>query len=162
MSNIDLFQVLKYLDTNELALYESFADDPDLKEEYDKLISFVLPVWFTGHFNNENHIIATVKFNDIVNQAWFYLADHPMLQTKLLAVAGIGRSSKHVFYNKKSRTVDKLRIDVFSQIEPDINNEEVFTWCKRLNVKEFQQVLDRLGFQQKEQKVYTKLFSEMV
>jgi len=158
---IDLFQVLKYIDTNELALYESFADDTQMVDEYKKLLSFLLPLWFSGHFNNSNHIIATKKFNDIVNPLWFNLADHPVLQTKLLAVAGIGRVSKHVFYKKKQQSVEKLRVDIFSNIEYDIRNEEVIKWCKRLNLNEFRDILDGLGLQQKEQKIYEKLFLEI-
>jgi len=160
-SKLDIFSVLTYLDENNLGVYESLRDEPEMLEELEKNVTWMFPQWMTGATNDAAHADLIESFNIICNDGWFGLYGHPELQAKLLACCGTGRKVRHKYY-KPSKTVHLGRIMALLEDKyEDIREEEAEMWVRRSTKAGLMRFAESLGYQDKQVKELTKAFDAL-
>jgi len=160
-NKLDIFSVLTYLDNNNLGVYNSLRDEPEMLTELQKAVTWMLPQWMTGATNESAHIELVAAFNAICNDNWFNLYGHPELQTKLLACCGTGRRVRHKYY-KPAKTTNLSQITKLLEHKyEDICEEEVKLWVRKSTTDDMVQFAESCGYQNKEVKEFTKAFDEL-
>jgi len=121
--------ILKHLDLRNLELYEAFRSNEDERKEFDRVLTYVLPLWYSGVFSGEDQLNLMLKFNRHVNVDWWATDGHPELRAKVLGAIGLGHSVKHDFHYREPQRRENALMGLLSQKYPDIRKDEVQLWC---------------------------------
>lgn len=144
---LDIQQILKKLDKNDITICDSYVGDE--RKEFEKNISWMIPQWMTGAHTDVHHRNLIIMFDEVCNEGWGSFYKHPVLQAKLLSLIGPGRTVKHRFFpptgNRKSTAVDQTIEDMLQHDYLDIRSDEVVLWCKTHTDDEFYTLLDTNG-----------------
>lgn len=150
-NSLDIFVTLELLDQQNLRLYDAVREDEDMLSEFNKNIGWMIPQWFTGASDDQEHRYMVLMFDEFCSQPWSALADCPELRTKLLASIGAGKRLRHRFFKPtRSRKSSSDLITALRTAYPDLNREEVALWCRHNSEKEFVEFLERLGLMPEE------------
>lgn len=143
---LDIFLILEFLDQQNLRLYDVLREDEAMLAEFNKSVGWMIPQWFTGASNDQDHRYMVTMFDEFCNQPWAALSDHPELRAKLLACIGNGRPIRHRFFKPgKSKGTPGDLTAALRQVYPDLNREEVALWCRHTTEQEFVEFMERLG-----------------
>ena len=155
---LDIFDILEYLDRRNFRVYDSVRNDEKLRKEFDKNIGWLIPQWMSGAYKDAEHAELIQSFNETCNRGWFSFTGHPELQAKLLACCGLGHKTRHRFIkpvaSRKNKKIHELLADKYYDITP----EEVDLWCRKNDIKAFETLARQLGCQDSEIKELKKVF----
>lgn len=121
--------ILKHLDLRNLELYEAFRQNAEERKEFDRVLAYVLPLWYSGVFSGEDQVNLTIKFNRQVNVDWWNLEGHPELRAKVLGAIGVGKVVKHDFHYREPQRGESALMGLLAACYPDIRKDEVQLWC---------------------------------
>ncbi len=137
---------LASLDLNSLDLYERLSEDPEALAEHHKAIGWLLPQWMTASPTPASHKALVLMFDELCNPGWYELSNHPMLQTKLLALIGLGKRTQHKFFSRGGRASATPELVAFLQLEyPDIRADEVSLFCRDSTLDDLHDLLYHHG-----------------
>jgi len=125
---INLHTVLKHLDLRNLNLYRSYSRRQEDRKEFERMLSFVLPLWMSGCVNHIEQFKLMLDFNEHINLSWWELEGHPELRAKLLAAIGLGKEVRHNFHFRRRGRQTGLT-ELLAYRYPDIRKDEVYLWC---------------------------------
>jgi hypothetical protein len=117
---IPLKSMLEAIDTNDFEFYAKLT--PDQQKEFSPWLAMRYASSAQG--NTTAHYLLMV--NDIVNNNFSELKNHPDLQWKLLAVCGSGRPTFHPWIppGKGKRKTSKLK-DLLHRIYPHMGYDDI-------------------------------------
>ncbi len=129
MAKLNLSVILKHLDLRNLELYEALRGNEEERKEFERVLAFVLPLWYSGMFGGEDQLNMMIDFNRHVNIDWWNLDRHPELRSKVLGAIGVGRVIKHDFHYRERRPSGTALEALLMQQYPDIRKDEIMLWC---------------------------------
>lgn len=142
--------ILKHLDLRNLELYEAFRQNAEERKEFDRVLSYVLPLWYSGTVNGDDQISLALTFNRHVNIGWWDLDGHPELRAKVLGAIGLGRVVKHDFHYRDQRRGENVLLAFLSLRYPDIRKDEIQLWCSTNSEAALTELCLAYGVQEKE------------
>lgn len=159
---MNLFDILTHMDYNDQGLYDALREDPEGMAELRKNIGWLIPQWMTGADRGADHADLVLMFDELCNPGWSSFTDHPELQTKLLALVGLGKKTKHKFYRPAGKTAGSAELAGLLRSEyPDISETELALYCRDADITELEDLMDRWGVQQDDRKTIVKQFEKM-
>jgi hypothetical protein len=104
-------------------------------------------------YNPDEVSDAILNVNEFVNQGFWDLAKHPDLQWRLMCAAGTGVQQRHGWVPLASRKKTMAKVDqVFLNLHPQINDEELALLKSKYDVESFKQLLRDMAMDDKEAK----------
>ncbi len=147
---LDLFLVLKHLDSRDFTVYEQLSEDPEIRKELETQIGWLIPQWMTGGVTEAGHRAMVAEFNTKANSVWGVLGKHPELRTKLLAACGLGQPMKHRFIKPKGVKRKDPLFDMVLELYPDARQDEVALFLKETSRETVIDLCKSLGYQKDE------------
>ena len=154
--------ILKHLDLKNLELYEVFHHNAEERKEFDRVLSYVLPLWFSGTFNGDDQINMMLSFNRYVNIDWWNLDAHPELRAKVLGAIGLGHVVKHDFHFREPQRRESALTALLTQQYPDIRKDEVLLWCSINSEAALTELCSMWGVQDTEKESIIETYRKMV
>jgi hypothetical protein len=142
--------ILKHLDLKNLELYEAFRNNQEERKEFERVLSYVLPLWYSGVFGGEDQFNLMMKFNRQVNIDWWSLDGHPELRAKVLGAIGLGHVVKHDFHYHEPQRKENALMALLMECYPDIRKDEVQLWCSVNSEAVLFELCSNYGVQEKE------------
>ncbi len=155
----DIFVALEFLDKNSFEVYQELSQDEQLRDQYEKSLGWILPLWMIGASRDADHAELIKRFNRDCNNVWLDLKDHPSLRSKLLAGCGLGRKTNHKFFKAATPKYDNEVFRVIRQVYPDMTLEEGELWIRKNQRADFKELTELLGIQ--DSKEVTQKFVKM-
>lgn len=155
----DIFVALEFLDQNSFEVYEELSQDPQLRDQYEKALGWILPLWMIGASRDADHAELIKRFNRDCNNVWLGLKEHPSLRSKLLAGCGLGKRTNHKFFKAATPKYDNEVHRILRQLYPDMTLEEGELWIRKNEPKEFKELVEMMGVQ--DAKEVLKLYGKM-
>ncbi len=147
---LDLFGVLRMLDKQNMNIHDSLRDNPDALKELEKNAGWMLPMWMTASQSEGEHKQLIRNFEQKANGVWESTYGNPILQLRLLAACGTGRTSRHKFYKKDNTKYGELVLNLLREITPDIRQDEVEMWVRNNDEHSTEELARLCGYQEKE------------
>jgi len=132
-----IFDVMGKLDRNILNLRSSY-EDSELRE-FDSFVGYPGLRWMSGSADNSMHLLCLMSTNDI-NRDYFTLWKHKEFQSKVLALAGTGVRTKHVYIkppdNKRTSKLYELILSYY----PDLDYEDCDFFLQRCDAEDIKEL----------------------
>ena len=148
---LELTETLRSLDQGDMTLYDRLK--PDQRKELEKNISWMIPQWMTGSYNEDDHRNLVFMFDEVCNPGWGSFYGHPELQTKLLAAMGMG-TTRHRFFRptgaRRGRTAALM--ELACMVQEDIREEELALFCRSTDIEELNDLMNDAGVQMDQRK----------
>lgn len=147
--HIQLSDMLRAIDMNDLSFYENLSDDG--KKEFS---SWMAMRWGSCSDSNPEHYLLMV--NSLVNVDFSALSKHPDLQWKLLSICGTGSHNRHswVAPPKKEKT-DRIFTFLIS-LYPEMKKSDIEMLKKMLDDSEIKDLAKSAGYSDKDIKELMK------
>ncbi len=150
MAKLNLSVILKHLDLRNLEVYEALRGNEEERKELDRVLSFILPLWYSGIFGGEDQLKMMIEFNRQVNIGWWDLEGHPELRAKVLGAIGVGHVVKHDFHYRERRSSETPLETLLMRKYPDIRKDEIILWCSHNSEATLTEICSSYGVQDKE------------
>jgi len=147
---IDLFLILRHLDSRDFTVHEQLSGDPEVLKEFETQIGWLIPQWMLGGVTEAGSRKMISEFNAKANQVWGALSKHPELRAKLLASCGLGQPMKHKFIRPKGIKKKDPLFDMVLELYPDARVDEVALFLKDTGREEILELCKSLGYQKDE------------
>jgi hypothetical protein len=161
-SKLNLTVILKHLDLRNLELYEAMRGNEEERKEFDRVLGYLLPLWYSGTFGSEDQISLMIDFNRHVNLDWPNLEGHPELRAKVLGAIGVGHVVKHDFHYRTRTTAGDALKAFLEQSYPDIREDEVQLWCSRNSITTLTEMCSRWGIQDIDKSAIIDAYKKLV
>lgn len=104
----------------------------------------------TASSNDLDHKQLILNFVEKANLVWESTQGHPILQLRLLAACGLGKTTRHKFYKKPMATEAKGLTELLIQTIPDINPDEIDMWVRHNTEEDVRELAGSCGYQAKD------------
>lgn len=157
----DIFVALEFLDQNSFEVYEELSKDENLRDQYEKALGWILPLWMIGASRDSDHAKLIERFNRDCNNVWLDLKAHPSLRSKLLAGCGLGRKTNHKFFKAAAPKYDNEIYRIIRQMYPDMTIDEGQLWVRKNTPSDFKELLEMMGTQSAESKTLATAYGKL-
>lgn len=157
---IDLFLILKHLDSNDYTVYQQLSEDKELIKEFEKQVGWLIPQWMTCGVMENGHREMITRWIEKADQVWGSLAEYPELRTKLLAACGMGQPMKHKFTKPKGIKRKDPIYDLVLELYPGARPEEVPLFLKETSLEELLDLCKSVGYQKEELELVEKHYDK--
>lgn len=152
MSKLPLKQQLDAIDKKNRGWYSGLSEDDQKQVSPWVLMRYISSAQSSRDMNE--YFLEMV--NEVVNVHFNSVRHHPELQIQLLQAIGIGRSEYHPWIAPGKRGQESKIHRVFSDLYPNLNDEEVDLLVSTTSKEDLVDTLDQLGYDKKEIKKILK------
>jgi hypothetical protein len=145
---LDIFETLAAVDSRNFDFLQSKSDD-----ERKAFAPVVVMRWASAITDGKSAGNQIVAVNEKVNKDFWDIADHPDLQFRLMASAGMGRKQRHEWIaNAKADKSSNKLISFIQSIYPEYNDMEANIVLSKFNIDSFKYFLVSCAVEEKEEK----------
>lgn len=138
MSNrLNIFDILAKLDKNDINVRNSFKNS-ELKE-FDSFIGYPALRWMSGSNDETMHLLCLLNTNEI-NDNYFDLWKHKEFQSKIIALAGAGMWTKHVYIKPPVNKRASKLYELVHHYYPDFDYEDCDFFLERCTVDDVKEL----------------------